>query len=258
MKSLLEVNNLKFTYSEEEILKGLTIQFKQGKFYSIIGPNGCGKTTLIKNISSIFPPDKKTVFIQSRDITSINPKRIAQKIASVPQNINIDYDFNVYDIVMMGRVPHKGRFEGYNKSDEQIVEKVMKTTNTWRFKDKLVTELSGGEIQRVVAARALAQDTDIILLDEPTSHLDLQYQMEFLKIFKEISNNKVIIAVLHDLNLVSLFSDEIIMLKDGEIVDTGEVDKVLNKENIKKVYNIDVEIYNDKKSGKRYILPLLE
>lgn len=258
MKSLLKVNNLKFAYDEEEVLKGINLQFKNGKFYSIIGPNGCGKTTLIKSLSNIFPPDKKTVFIGTKDLTLINSKDIAKKLAIVPQNISIDYEFNVYDIVMMGRVPHKGRFEGYNQDDKKIVEKAMKTTNTWNFKDKLITELSGGEVQRVVAARALAQDTDIILLDEPTSHLDLQYQIEFLKVFKEITNDKVIIAVLHDLNLVSLFSDEIIMLKDGQIVDIGEADKVITKENIKNVYNIDVDIYMDRESGKRYILPLLK
>ncbi|SCK03881.1 Probable siderophore transport system ATP-binding protein YusV [uncultured Clostridium sp.] len=255
MKSLIHIDNIKFSYDEKEILKGITLNFNKGKFYSIIGPNGCGKTTLIKNISSLLSPNKNTVFIDNKDLISMQPKEIAKILASVPQNIHINYEFKVYDIVMMGRVPHKGRFEGYNSEDKDRVKKAMKKADIWKFRDKLVTELSGGELQRVIAARALAQDTDIILLDEPTSHLDLQYQIEFLKIFKDICNDKVIIAVLHDLNLVSLFSDEIIMLKDGEVIDIGEADKVMTKENIKKVYNIDVDIYND--NNKRYILPII-
>ena len=255
MKSLVHIDNIKFSYDENEVLKGITLKFNKGKFYSIIGPNGCGKTTLIKNISSLLAPNKSTIFIDNKDLISMTPKEIAKILASVPQNIHINYEFKVYDVVMMGRVPHKGRFEGYNKKDREIVKKAMDKADIWKFKDKLVTELSGGELQRVVAARALAQDTDIILLDEPTSHLDLQYQIEFLKIFKDICNDKVIIAVLHDLNLVSLFSDEIIMLKDGEVIDIGEADKVMTRENIKKVYNIDVEIYND--NNRRYILPII-
>lgn len=255
MRSLLHIDNIKFSYDEKEILKGITLNFNKGKFYSIIGPNGCGKTTLIKNISSLLSPNKSTVFIDDKDLTSMNSKEVAKILASVPQNIHINYEFKVYDVVMMGRVPHKGRFEGYNNDDRDIVKKAMDKADIWKFKDKLVTELSGGELQRVIAARALAQDTDIILLDEPTSHLDLQYQIEFLKIFKNICNDKVIIAVLHDLNLVSLFSDEIIMLKDGEVIDIGEADKVMTRENIKKVYNIDVEIYND--NNRRYILPII-
>ena len=255
MKSLVHIDNIKFSYDEKEVLKGITLKFNKGKFYSIIGPNGCGKTTLIKNISSLLAPNKSTIFIDNKDLISMTPKEIAKILASVPQNIHINYEFKVYDVVMMGRVPHKGRFEGYNKKDREIVKKAMDKADIWKFKDKLVTELSGGELQRVVAARALAQDTDIILLDEPTSHLDLQYQIEFLKIFKDICNDKVIIAVLHDLNLVSLFSDEIIMLKDGEVIDISEADKVMTRENIKKIYNIDVEIYND--NNRRYILPII-
>lgn len=255
MKSLVHINNINFSYDGKEILKGITLDFNKGKFYSIIGPNGCGKTTLIKNISRILSTNKSTVFIDSKDLTSISSKEVAKILASVPQNIHINYEFKVYDVVMMGRVPHKGRFEGYNDEDKEIVEIAMKKADVWKLKDKLVTELSGGELQRVIAARALAQDTDIILLDEPTSHLDLQYQIEFLKIFKDICNDKVVIAVLHDLNLVSLFSDEIIMLKDGKVIDIGEANKVMTRENIKKVYNIDVEIYND--NNKRYILPII-
>lgn len=255
MKSLIKVDNIRFSYEEKEILKGITLNFHKGKFYSIIGPNGCGKTTLIKNIGGLLESKKKTVFIENKDIRSISSKEIAKRLASVPQNIHINYEFTVYDVVMMGRVPHKGRFESYNNEDKDIVKRAMDKADIWKFKEKLVTELSGGELQRVIAARALAQDTDIILLDEPTSHLDLQYQIEFLKIFKDICEDKVIIAVLHDLNLVSLFSDEIIMLKDGKVVDIGEADEVMTKENIRKVYNIDVQIYKDK--DRRYILPLV-
>jgi iron complex transport system ATP-binding protein len=178
-------------------------------------------------------------------------------MAVVPQNILIDYDFSVFDIVMMGRSPYKRRFEEFNTEDERIVEKYMKITDTWEQRDELITELSGGETQRVIAARALSQETDIILLDEPTSHLDIQYQIEFLNIFKKLRNEKIIIVVLHDLNLASMFSDEIILINDGKVTAKGKPQEVITRENIKSVYNISVEILQNPISKCPYIIPVV-
>lgn len=257
LKKHINVENLNFSYGGEEVLKGISLSFKRGSFYSIIGPNGSGKSTFIKNISRIISPEQKSVFIDNEDITSFNNKTLAKLMALIPQNTSIDYEFTVSDIVMMGRSPYKGRFQDFNKEDEKIAEKYMKLTNIWEIKDKLITELSGGEAQRVIAARALCQETDIILLDEPTSHLDLQYQIEFLNIFKGLKRDKVIIAVLHDLNMASIFSDEIILIDKGRVKALGKPWEVINRENIKEVYNISVEVLENPISKCPYIIPIV-
>lgn len=257
MKEEIKVKNLSFSYGETIILKDINLSFTKGNFYSVIGPNGSGKSTFIKNISKILSPMANSVFIDNIDISNISNKKLAQRMALIPQDIKIEYDFTVFDVVMMGRSPYKRRFEDFNVEDNKIVEKYMKATNTWCLKDKLITELSGGESQRVIAARALTQETDIILLDEPTSHLDIQYQIEFLKIFKSLRMDKVIIAVLHDLNLASTFSDEIILINKGELVSKGTPWQVINKENIKEVYNLQVEVFENPINKCPYIIPIV-
>ena len=257
MEKYIDIRKLRFSYGEREILKDVELSFKKGCFYSIIGPNGSGKSTFIKNISKLLAPHYNSVFIDGRDIRSLNNKSLAKVMAVIPQNTTIDYEFTVYDIVMMGRSPYKRRFQDYSRQDEEIAEKYMKLTNTWALKDKLITELSGGEVQRVTAARALSQETDIILLDEPTSHLDIQYQIEFLNIFKSLKSNKVIIAVLHDLNLASIFSDEIILIDRGKVKASGKPWEVLNQQNIKEVYNLSVAIYENPISKCPNIIPIV-
>jgi len=257
MKENISVRNLGFAYEGKEILKDISLNFNKGKFYSIIGPNGSGKSTFIKNISKILVPKHKSVFIDKDDLLSYNSKNLAKKMAVIPQNILIDYEFTVFDIVMMGRSPYKRRFQDFDIEDEKIVQKYMDITNTWKLKDKLITQLSGGELQRVIAARALSQQTDIILLDEPTSHLDIQYQVEFLSIFKSLKKDKVIISVLHDLNLASIFSDEIILVNKGQVEAIGEPWMVINKENIKNVYNLSVQVLENPVSKCPFIIPIV-
>lgn len=257
MKEHINVRNLNFAYEGKEILKNISLDIHKGKFYSIIGPNGSGKSTFIKNISKILVPKHKSVFIDENDILSFNSKNLAKKMAVIPQNILIDYEFTVLDVVMMGRSPYKRRFQDFDIEDEKIARKYMEITNTWKLKDKLITQLSGGEIQRVIAARALSQETDIILLDEPTSHLDIQYQVEFLSIFKNLKKDKVIISVLHDLNLASIFSDEIILINKGKIEAIGSPWEVINKENIKNVYNLSVQVLENPVSRCPYIIPIV-
>lgn len=258
MSEEVKVQNLNFSYGEKMILNDINLSFTKGNFYSIIGPNGSGKSTFIKIISKILVPKDKSVFINGMGISTISNKKMAQMMTVISQDILIEYDFTVFDIVIMGRSPYKRRFEDFNKEDEQIVERYMKATNTWYLKDKLITELSGGETQRVIAARALTQETNIILLDEPTSHLDIQYQVEFLKIFRDLRKDKVIIAVLHDLNLASIFSDEIILINKGEVVSRGTPWEVISKEIIRDVYNVSVEVFENPISKCPYIIPRVE
>lgn len=257
MGESISIKNLSFAYDKVAILNNINLDFNKGKFYSIIGPNGSGKSTIIKNISKSLGPKSKSVFINNRDICRLNNKTLAKLMAVIPQNTIIDYQFTVSEIVMMGRSPHKGRFEDFNAEDERIIKKHMKATSTWGLKDKFITELSGGEAQRVIAAKALSQETDIILLDEPTSDLDIQYQIEFLKIFSDLKTDKIIIAVLHDLNLASIFSDEIVLINKGKVVAKGTPWEVINEENIKDVYNISVKVFENPISKCPHIIPIV-
>ncbi|MDR7855711.1 ABC transporter ATP-binding protein [Tissierella sp.] len=254
----LEVKNLKFGYSRELILKDISFNVEKGKFISIIGPNGSGKSTLLKNLNRIYTPRGGKVFLDNIDIKKIRTKELAKKIALVPQNTNIDYEFTVEDIVLMGRHPYKGRFQKEDESDYEIVKEALELTNTLHLKDRIITELSGGERQRVIIAKALAQNPSIILLDEPTSHLDINHQIEILNLLRKLNKEKgtTIVVVIHDINLGARYSDKIIMLNEGEIIGIGSPEEVITKENIEHAYNLEVAIEKSKYTDTIYLTAL--
>lgn len=253
---VIKIKNLCCSFAEKEILHNISIDFSKAGFYSIIGPNGSGKTTLLKNIASSLPPNKNTVFIDNIDVLKFKNKALAKKLSIVPQNTNLDFEFSVLDIVLMGRNPYLSRFQDESKEDYNIAKEAMKMTSTWQLKDKCISELSGGEQQRVIIARALAQDTDIMLLDEPISHLDIHHQVEILDTIKFISKKVTIIAVLHDLNLAAQYSDCMILIDKGSIIAIGTPEEVLSEENIKKVYNINLCIIKNPITNKPHIIPI--
>lgn len=254
----LEVKNLKFGYERELILKDISFNVEKGKFISIIGPNGSGKSTLLKNLNRIFTPREGKVAVESVDINRIKTKELAKKIALVPQNTIIDYEFTVEEIVLMGRYPHKRRFQREDDDDYKIVKEALEMTNTLHLKDRIITEISGGERQRVIIAKALAQNPSIILLDEPTSHLDINHQMEILSLLRKLNKEKgtTIVVVIHDINLASRYSDEVIMLNEGKIIGIGSPEKVITKENIEFAYNIKVAIEKNKYTHSIYLTAL--
>jgi iron complex transport system ATP-binding protein len=253
----LSISNLTFSYGDKKIINGLNVNFEKNKFYSILGPNGSGKSTLLKNIAGILQGSKNSICVKNAPIESYKVKDLAKIIASVHQNVYMDVEFTAFDIVMMGRAPYKNRFAQDTEEDLKLVKDAMLMTNTWEFKDIAINKLSGGEQQRVMAARAIAQCCEIILLDEPVSHMDIKHQYELLTTIKKIHREVTTIAVLHDLNLASLYSDFIILMKNGAIVDIGTPEEVLNKENIKFVYQMDVEIVNDPVNGTPHIIPIV-
>ncbi|WP_186429251.1 ABC transporter ATP-binding protein [Clostridium sp. BSD9I1] len=252
----LIVKDLNYGYGNKNILHNINLEFTKGKFYTILGPNGSGKTTLLKNISRAVPVSNKKVYIDNNDINSLSSKDLAQNLASVPQNTNIDFEFTALDIVMMGRAPYLKRFQNEQERDFKIVEDCMKMTNTWELKDKNINELSGGERQRVIIARALAQDTDILLLDEPISNLDIQHQIEILDTIKFLSKDITVITILHDLNLAAEYSDSLILLKDGYIKAHGSVETVFTEKNLEEVYNMHVCLIKNPITGKPHVLPV--
>lgn len=252
----INVEDLNYSYDDKKILNDINIKLEKNKFYSIIGPNGSGKTTLLKNIGKVLPIEKNCIYIDGKEIHSYKIKDLAKKMASVPQNTNIDFDFSVLDVVLMGRSPYLKRFENESDKDFKIAKDVMEMTNTWHLKDKTINALSGGERQRVIIARALAQQSEIILLDEPISNLDMQHQIEILDTVKYLNKEVTIVAVLHDLNLAAQYSDYLIMLKDGEIVSYGKPEEVLTEAHIKNTYNMDTYIFKNPVTGKPHIIPI--
>jgi len=257
---VISAKNLNYSYSSKdvfEVLKGIDINFEKGLFYSIIGPNGSGKTTLLKCLNGMIKCKKDTVFINNSDITSLSPNQIARNISFVPQNTIIDFEFSAFDIVLMGRSPYLRSFQNESKEDLHIAETSMIATNTWHLRDKNINEISGGERQRVIVARALAQHCPIMLLDEPVSMLDIHHQIELLNTVRKIVTNTHItaITVMHDLNMAARYSDRIILLQDGKIVAEGVPDDVLTEENICNVYNLKVQLISNSSYSSKIIVP---
>lgn len=254
----IEVKNLSYSVDGHKILTNISTKIKKSSFTSIIGPNGSGKSTFLRHLLKILPPRHNTIYIENQDVTSLNFRDLSKKIASVPQNTTVDFDFSVMDIVLMGRAPHLGRFQEETSKDLEIVEHAMEMTNTWHLKDRSIHTLSGGERQRVIISRALAQQSTIMMLDEPISHLDIHHQVEVLNITKELcrARNLTVITVLHDLNLAIQYSDYLILLDQGQIVAEGLPEAVVTKKNIQDVYGIEVWMITNPLTGKPHIIPI--
>ncbi len=259
MESIISIDNLWFKYDKDSILENININIDQGSFISIIGPNGSGKTTLLKNMVNLLTPTKGSISLFKKDIKNIKYKDLAKKVAVVHQSNNIGFNFSVEDVVMMGRFPYLKRFQSETSKDYEIVEKAMKNTGIFDLKDRSILNISGGEMQRVMIARALVQEPEILVLDEPISNLDLKYQVGILNICKELNkkDNLTVICILHDINLASRYSDNIILLKDGKIHSLDKPNNVITKKNIKEVYDIDVDVKNIENTDIPYIIPYI-
>ncbi|MFO7637052.1 MAG: ABC transporter ATP-binding protein [Clostridia bacterium] len=254
---VLHVSGLYFSYDRLEVLKGLDMDCERGRLYCVIGPNGCGKSTLVKNMTGILSPAKGQIFIEGRDIRSLKHKERARIIAYVPQETVAYFDFTVFDIVSMGRNPYHSGLDSLNREDVRIIEKAMDQTGVSSLRDKCINELSGGEKQSVIIARALAQDTDIILMDEPVSSLDINHQVEIMDTVKKLTKQgKTVVCVLHDLNLAAQYADELVLIHGGKVVSKGNAEQVLTVERISLVYHVDVLVEHNLSADRRIILPL--
>lgn len=239
----LQIKNLSFGYKKNQmILNNINLKIKQGEILGILGPNGTGKTTFIKCINNIHKPNEGRILYDGNNIMNLSQLNIAKIIAYVPQYTNNFFPMNVIDTVMMGRMPYVKK--NYSDEDKEIVFSIIKKMNLEKFAFRNIKEMSGGERQRVFIARAMAQQPKIIILDEPTSSLDLYNQLFILytitKLAKE--NNITIIMTIHDLNLASMFCDNILMLKDAHIFAHGKPESILTAENIYEMYKVRTEI----------------
>jgi iron complex transport system ATP-binding protein len=254
----LNVNGVECRYGSAKILSGINLEVKPGDFVGILGPNGSGKTTLLKSISRVLKPHVGTILFDKKDLYSQKPLEVAKKMAVVPQDSSVGFNFSVMDIVLMGRNPHLGHFQMETSKDVEIARKAMELTNTWSLADRHINELSGGERQRVIIARALAQEPKILLLDEPMSHLDIINQLEIMDLVKGLCVKKglAVIAVVHDLNMAARYCNSVLMLKAGALFAFGEVEKVLTSENIRSVFGVDAIVRNNAATNSLYVIPL--
>ncbi len=249
---MIEIQNLSFSYSEELVVKDVSFSVSDGEFVGIIGPNGAGKSTLLKLMDGILQPKKGDIFLQEKRHGDYTRKQLAKIIGFVPQNFTTAFSYSVSDIVLMGRFAHLSAFSSEGVVDHRIVEKSMQSTDVWHFRKRPFAELSGGEKQRAVLASALAQEPRILLLDEPTSSLDIKYQRQFYSILHELQQSKAltIIVVTHDINLAARYCQRLILLKKGEVVEDGSPQKVITKKIMESAYEVEVEILSHPIDGK--------
>jgi len=253
---VIETKNLNWAYNGIKVLNNVSINIRFGTFTGILGPNGAGKTTLLKLILNLLQVEKDSILIRGTDIKTYSRKELARIEAYVPQSVKIDFNFTVEQVVMMGRTPFLGRFDRESSNDMRIAEWAMKETGVLKLKNKLITHLSGGELQRVVIARALTQEPVILALDEPTSHLDIHHQINILSILRTLAEREglTIIAVLHDVNHALEYCDNLFLLDQGKIVNSGSPEKVITPEIMKDVYNLNVKITKNPFTGNPYMV----
>ncbi|NLY91697.1 MAG: ABC transporter ATP-binding protein [Firmicutes bacterium] len=252
----LSVEGLTFRYGEKLILKEISFRVPVRGFSGIIGPNGSGKTTLLKCLNKALTPTQGRVLVAGQDLNGIKVKTLARVMGVVPQQWEANFPFTAGEIVMMGRFPHLKPWAGTGEADREIVREAMLATKTWSLADRPVTELSGGERQRVLIAQALAQTPRLLLLDEPTSHLDVNQTLEICELLTELIREKglTVLAVFHDLNLAARYCQDLIILKTGKIYAQGPPAEVLTVENVAAVFGVKATIHWEPVGEKPYLL----
>jgi len=253
---MLRVLGLNCGYGNNPVLAGIDFQVQSGKILGIIGPNGSGKTTLLRAISRAIVPKKGKILLDSIDIQTISAKDLAKTIAVVSQNSSLD-ELTVEEFILLGRIPYYGVFQFFEtKKDLEATQKAMQLTGTIKIKDRMLRHMSDGEKQLVLIARALAQEPKLILLDEPTAHLDITHQASILNLIRKLNTDfgLTVIMVMHDLNLASEYCHDLLLINNGRIHKMGYPGEIFNCRDIEEVYKIKVLIENNPVSQKPYII----
>lgn len=254
---MLSIDDLSVSYGRRRVLKGAGLRVASGEVMALIGPNGAGKSTLIRAVSGVVPAEGGRVEIDGRNVAGLSTMERARYLAVVPQARNMPPAFSVYESVLLGRTPYLGWLGRAGAHDHERVRYALDRTGLAGLAERMVGELSGGEQQRVLLARALAQDTPVLLLDEPTTHLDLQHREELVHLVRELAAGRqlAVLMVLHDLNLASLYADRISLLVDGEIQAVGTPEEVLTEQLLSRVYHVPVHVIPHPQYGNPLILP---
>ncbi|MCD7708960.1 MAG: ABC transporter ATP-binding protein [Clostridiales bacterium] len=255
----IEINNLTWIPDRRKppVLSGVSATFAQGEIYGILGANGAGKTSLIRHILGLLPYRGDAVCFDGIPASKYDRKELAQEISFLPQSFAADIDFSVYDVVSMGREPYRGTFSMLTSRDREIIGEAIRITNCGGMEEKRLSTLSGGELQRVMIARTIAQDTPWIILDEPISSLDIRQQAEFMKLMRRLNEEKgrTVIAILHDLNMASDYCTRLLLMKNGEAIAAGPTPEVLTPENLSRTYDVPFKFLQVEGRPQPYAIP---
>ena len=251
----LQVKNLDHKVGDKCILDKISLEVHDGEFVGLVGPNGCGKSTLLKNIYRTYRPQHDAIFIQGRDVLEYSSKKLAREMAVMAQENQVEFDFEVQDMVMFGSYSKKKFLEKHSAQDKALCEKHLREVGLEGYEHRSYLSLSGGEKQRVLLARVLMQDSPLIVLDEPTNHLDVNYQYQIMDILKE--QDVTVFTSVHDLNLAALYCDKVIFMYSGHVVDYGTPEEVINEKNLRDYFGVEAQITVNEATGKKqiYYLP---
>lgn len=251
------LHDVSFFRKGQAILEEINLEVNKGELIALIGPNGAGKSTLLKLMMKIWEPGRGTILLKKRALSDWTQKRLAREVAYLPQNQMIESAFLCKEVVMMGRYAHLNRFERHKKADEVIVREAMARTETTHLSDRIITELSGGECQRVLMARILAQEAKLILLDEPTANLDPHYQLDFLNLVESLVEKGLsVVMAIHDLSLAARYAHRLILLHRGRIMADGKPEAVLTAAHLQSVYGIEAEVSRHPVTGRLFVVPI--
>jgi len=253
---MLDVSHIECGYGDSLILRGVSFRVEKGEMLGVIGPNGCGKTTLLRAISAVLPWRRGEVLLEGHRVDRIPRRDLARAVALVSQDIAADFPFDVREIVMMGRTPYISRFGWESRHDLEIAQQAMQFADVTHLADRPITDLSGGERQRAFIAMALAQQPRLLLLDEPTSHLDINHQVGVLDIIRDLNAREgvTVVMVSHDLNLAAEYCDRLLMLKDGQTAYLGTPDEVMTAPHIEEVYGLPVRMELNPVTGRPHVM----
>ena len=256
----LAVEKVSFAYDNHArpVVDGVSLSVPRGAFVGLLGPNGSGKTTLLRLLSGTLVPDRGRVLLDGQAIAGMSRRDLARRIAVVPQETHSAFDYSALEIVMMGRYPHLGAFELEGASDLAIARRAMADTGTASFEDRRFAALSGGEKQRVVIAGALAQASDVLLLDEPTASLDLGFQLEIAALLSRLNRDRgtTMVVSTHDLNLAATLCTELVLLKEGRVIAQGPTDNVLTPAHVRDLYGVIADVTTHPRAGHLTVVPL--
>ena len=236
----IQTDNVKVSFGQKSILQDISLHIRDKEFVGIIGPNGSGKSTFLKCLYRVLQPNNGKIFFDGTEMSSLSHRDTALKMAVVAQHSTVNFDFSVLEMVLMGRSPYKGLLDRDQIDDYEIARHALAQVGLSDFESRSFNTLSGGEQQRVILARALAQRTECLVLDEPTNHLDIKYQLELMTIVKRL--DATVVSAIHDLNLAAIYCDRLIALKDGSVVCTGTPQEVLTEDTIRHIYGVSATV----------------